>query len=50
MSGSRISEVHNSRLNPENKYLFQRPKTREVCEDEVWYDNMVLGENTLVKK
>ena len=24
-----------SRLNPENEYLFQRPKTREVCEDEV---------------
>ena len=39
-----------SRLNPENEYLFQRPKTREVCEDEVWYNNMVLGENTLGKK
>ena len=38
------------RLNPENEYLFQRPKAREVCEDEVWYDNMVLGENTLGKK
>ena len=39
-----------SHLNPENEYLFQRPKTRDVCEDEVWYDNMVLGENTLRKK
>lgn len=39
-----------SRLNSENEYLFQRPKTREVSEDEVWYDNMVLGENTLGKK
>ena len=39
-----------SHLNPENEHLFQRPKTRDVCEDEVWYDNMVLGENTLGKK
>ena len=32
------------------KYLFQRSKTRKVYEDEVWYDNIVLGENTLGKK
>ena len=25
-----------SHLNRENEYLFQRPKTRDVCEDEVW--------------
>ena len=41
---------YRSHLNPENEYLFQRPKTRDVCEDEVWYDNMLLGENTLGKK
>ena len=28
-------QKYTSRLNPENEQLFQRPKTREVCEDEV---------------
>ena len=44
------SQKYMSRLNPENEYLFQRPKTRKVCEDELWYDSMVLGENILEKK
>ena len=32
-------------LNPMNEYLFQRPKSSG--EGEIWYDNMVSGENTL---
>ena len=39
-----------SHLNPANDYLFQRPKTRQVSDSEVWYDNMVLEEHTLGKK
>ena len=35
-------------LNPMNEYLFQRPKSSG--EGEIWYDNMVVGENTLGKK
>ena len=38
-----------SHLHPQNDYLFQRPKTREVSENEMWYDTMVLGENVLGK-
>ena len=36
-------------LNPMNEYLFQRPK-KSAGEGEIWYDNMVVGENTLGKK
>ena len=43
-------EKYLSHLNPANDYLFQRPKTRQVSDSEVWYDNMVLGEHTLGKK
>ena len=35
-------------LNPMNEYLFQRP--RSSGKGVVWYDNMVVGENTLGKK
>ena len=31
-----------------NEYLFQRPKSSG--EGEIWYDNMIFGENTLGKK
>lgn len=37
-------------LNPLNEFRFQRPKKRNVLQDETWYDNMVLGEHKLGKK
>ena len=41
-------EKYLSHLNPFSEFLFQRPKS---CGDgQVWYDNMVIGENTLGKK
>ena len=39
-----------SRLNPENDYLFQRPKKAVNDSDEVWYDNVVVGKRTLGDK
>ena len=42
-------EKYFSVLNPMNEYLFQRPK-KSAGEGEIWYDNMVVGENTLGKK
>ena len=42
-------EKYLSVLNPMNEYLFQRPK-KSAGEGEIWYDNMVVGENTLGKK
>ena len=36
-----------SRLNPKNEYLFQRRKKAVDKSDEVWYDNMVVGQRTL---
>ena len=41
-------ENYLSVLNPMNEFLFQRPKSSG--KGEVWYDNMVVGENTLGKK
>lgn len=42
-------EKYLTHLNPLNEFLFQRP--RENCPDGiVWYDNIVIGENTLGKK
>ena len=41
-------EKYLSVLNPMNEYLFQRPKSSG--EGEIWYDNMVVGDNTLGKK
>ena len=41
-------EKYLSVLNPMNEFLFQRPKSSG--KGEVWYDNMVVGENTLGKK
>ena len=43
-----LFEKYLSHLNPDNEFLFQRPKSSpngEVC-----YDNMVIGEHTLGKK
>ena len=34
-------------LNPENQFLFQRPKKKVTADSDVWYDNMVVGERTL---
>ena len=43
-------ELYLSHLNPLNEFLFQRPKRNvSTCED-VWYDNMVVGERTLGEK
>ena len=37
-------------LNPSNKFLFQRPKKNAGISDQVWYDNMVVGERLLGEK
>ena len=36
-------EKYLTHLNPKNEFLFQRPK-KEKPNDQVWYDNMVVGE------
>ena len=37
-----------AKLNPCCEYMWQRPKLRKLCHDEnVWYDNVPLGKNTL---
>jgi len=43
-------EKYLSRLNPKNEYLFQRPKKAVDERDEVWCDNMVVGQRTLGDK
>ncbi|XP_078364213.1 uncharacterized protein KIAA1958-like [Oculina patagonica] len=43
-------EKYVSRLNPKNEFLFQRHKKAVDESDEVWYDNMVVGERTLGDK
>jgi len=42
-------EKYMEHLNPDNEYLFQRPK-KTAKPDSVWYDNMVVGERTLGDK
>ena len=42
-------EKYLSHLNPLNEFLFQRPKLK-ISGSEIWYDNMVVGANTLGKK
>ena len=37
-------------LNPSNEFLFQRPKKNAGISDQVWYDNMVVGERLLGEK
>ena len=43
-------ELYLSQLNPLNKFLFQRPKRNVSISENVWYDNMVIGEHTLGEK
>ena len=42
-------EQYLGHLNPKNEFLFQRPK-KEKPQDQVWYDNMVVGERKLGNK
>ena len=39
-------EKYLQHLNPQNEFLFQRPK-KKLTPDSVWYDNMVVGECSL---
>ena len=43
-------ELYLSHLNPLNDFLFQRPKRNASISEDVWYDNMVVGERTLGEK
>ena len=43
-------ELYLSNLNPLNEFLFQRPKRNVSISENVWYDNMVIGERTLGEK
>ena len=43
-------EKYDTRLNLKNEFLFQRPKKGANESDEVWYDNMVVGQRTLGEK
>ena len=43
-------EKYLQHLNPKCEYLFQRPKRNASPSDQLWYDNMVVGERTLGEK
>ena len=43
-------EKYLSHLNPINNFLFQRPRENCAADGLVWYDNVVIGGNTLGKK
>ena len=43
-------ELYLSHLNPLNEFLFQRPKRNVSISENVWDDNMVIGERTLGEK
>jgi site-specific recombinase XerD len=43
-------EKYLTHLNPFNEFLFQRPKRCSPSDGIIWFDNMVVGENTLGKK
>ena len=43
-------ELYLSHLNPLNEFLLQRPKRNVSTSEDVWYDNMVVGERTLGEK
>ena len=43
-------ELFLSHLNPLNKFLFQCLKRNVSISENVWYDNMVIGEPTLGQK
>ena len=40
-------EKYLKHLNPQNEFLFQRPKKKTTPDSDVWYDNMVVGERHL---
>ena len=40
-------ELYLSHLNPLNEFLFQHSKRNASTSEDVWYDNMVVGERTL---
>ena len=40
-------EKYLQHLNPQNEFLFQRPKKKLTPDSDVWYDNMVVGERSL---
>ena len=37
-------EKYLKHLNPQNEFLFQRPKKNTTKDSDVWYDNMVVGD------
>ena len=39
--------IYISHLHPLNEFLFQRSKRNTSTSEDVWYDNMVVGEPTL---
>ena len=43
-------EQYVSHLNPKNEFFFQRPKRVKDVSNDVWYDNMVVGQRTLGEK
>ena len=43
-------EQYVSHLNPKNEFFFQRLKRLKDVSDDVWYDNMVVGQGTLGEK
>ena len=43
-------ELYLSHLHQLNEFLFQRPKRNASTSEDVWYDNMVVGERTLGEK
>ena len=43
-------EQYMSHLNPKNEFFFQRPKRVKDVSDDVWYDNMFVGQRTLGEK
>ena len=43
-------EQYVSHLNPKNEFLFQRPKRVKDVSNDVWYDNMVVGQRIFGEK
>ena len=43
-------ELYLSHLNPLNEFLCERNKRNVSTSEDVWYDNMVVGERTLAEK
>ena len=43
-------ELYLSHLNPLNEFLFQRPRGNASTSEDLWYDDMVVGERTVGQK